>query len=51
MAGCDDAGRAAPLEEISFKAEWAAFGVAMLGFVLATAFYGLRKLNPEDARR
>ena len=50
------AGREMPAEhphvhEIGFKAEWAAFGVAMVGFLLATAFYGLRKLNPEDARR
>jgi NADH:ubiquinone oxidoreductase subunit 5 (subunit L)/multisubunit Na+/H+ antiporter MnhA subunit len=37
--------------EISFTAEWSAFGVALLGFVLATAFYGLRKLDPEDVRR
>ena len=37
--------------EISFTAEWSAFGVAFLGFVLATVFYGLRKLDPEDVRR
>ncbi len=37
--------------EISFKAEWAAFAVALAGFVLATMFYGLRKFDPEDARR
>ena len=33
------------------KAEWAAFGVALVGFVLATLFYGLRKLDPTDVRR
>jgi NADH-quinone oxidoreductase subunit L len=33
------------------KAEWAAFATALVGFVFATAFYGLRWLNPEDARR
>ncbi|MBU4272804.1 MAG: NADH-quinone oxidoreductase subunit L [Planctomycetes bacterium] len=35
----------------SVKAEWSAFAVALLGFLLATAFYGLRKLDPADARR
>jgi len=28
-----------------------AFGSALAGFVLATTFYGLKKLNPEDVRR
>jgi NADH:ubiquinone oxidoreductase subunit 5 (subunit L)/multisubunit Na+/H+ antiporter MnhA subunit len=28
-----------------------AFGSALAGFVLATVFYGLRKLNPDDVRR
>jgi NADH-quinone oxidoreductase subunit L len=37
--------------ELSFKAEWAAFFVAFGGFVLSTMFYGLRKLDPEEARR
>lgn len=37
--------------EISVVAEWSAFVVAMAGFLLATAFYGLRRLDPEDARR
>jgi NADH-quinone oxidoreductase subunit L len=37
--------------ENSVKAEWAAFGVALAGFVLATLFYGLRKLDPADVRR
>ena len=36
---------------MSFKAEWAAFLMALGGFLLATAFYGLRKLDPEEARR
>jgi NADH-quinone oxidoreductase subunit L len=38
-------------EELSFKAEWAAFLVAFGGFSLATLFYGLRKLDAEEARR
>jgi len=29
----------------------AAFSVALAGFLLATVFYGLRKLDPEDVRR
>jgi NADH-quinone oxidoreductase subunit L len=33
------------------KAEWAAFAVALIGFLLSTAFYGLRKLDPADVRR
>lgn len=37
--------------EISVVAEWAAFTVALAGFILATAFYGLQRLDPEDARR
>jgi len=28
-----------------------AYGAALAGFTLATAFYGLRKLDPEEARR
>ncbi len=36
---------------MSFKAEWAAFLIAFGGFVLSTVFYGLRKLDPEEARR
>ena len=28
-----------------------AFGTALAGFILATAFYGLRTLDPEDVRR
>ena len=48
---------AMPSQEIAhehvnhLKAEWAAFATALVGFVLATAFYGLRWLKPEDARR
>jgi NADH-quinone oxidoreductase subunit L len=33
------------------KAGWAAFAVSLLGFILATAFYGLRKLDVAEARR
>ncbi len=36
---------------VGARAEWAAFGVALAGFVLATAFYGLRKLDVAEARR
>jgi len=38
-------------EAISAKAEWAAFAVALTGFLLATMFYGLHKLDPKDASR
>ncbi len=40
-------------EEPSIRktAEWLAFAVALTGFVLATMFYGLRKLDPADAAR
>jgi len=37
--------------EVALAAEWAAFGVALMGFLLATAFYGVRGLDPEDVRR
>ena len=37
--------------EIAFRAEWSAFAAAMIGFALATVFYGLRKLDPDDVRR
>jgi NADH-quinone oxidoreductase subunit L len=37
--------------DIHTSAEWVAFFTALIGFVLATAFYGLRKLDAEDARR
>lgn len=33
------------------KAEWAAFSVALAGFIVSTLFYGVRKWNPEDVRR
>jgi proton-translocating NADH-quinone oxidoreductase chain L len=39
------------LSENSAKAEWTAFFMAMGGFVLATTFYGLRKLDPKDVCR
>jgi NADH-quinone oxidoreductase subunit L len=37
--------------EIPVKATLLAFVMALLGFLLATFFYGLRKLDPADARR
>jgi NADH:ubiquinone oxidoreductase subunit 5 (subunit L)/multisubunit Na+/H+ antiporter MnhA subunit len=39
------------LPAISCKAECSAFAVAVAGFLLASVFYGWRKLDPEDARR
>jgi len=36
---------------IALKAEWAAFLMAVVGFVFATVFYGLRKLDPHDVAR
>ena len=36
-------------EEVEFSATWWAFGMASVGFVLATAFYGVRSLDPNDA--
>jgi len=30
---------------------WIAFGTALAGFALATVYYGLRRLDPEKARR
>ncbi len=41
----------AHVESNALKAEWSAFAVALLGFLLATAFYGWRRLDPADARR
>ncbi|MCD4726449.1 MAG: NADH-quinone oxidoreductase subunit L, partial [Pirellulales bacterium] len=40
-----------PAAGIGVKAEWSAFAVALLGFGIATAFYGLRRFDPADARR
>jgi NADH-quinone oxidoreductase subunit L len=37
--------------ENSIKAEWAAFTVALAGFLLSTAFYGMKKLSADDASR
>ena len=34
-----------------YTAEWAAFAVALVGFLFATMFYGLRKFDPKDAAR
>ena len=53
LAARDDAGRTsvARSRAMHLTAEWAAFAVALAGFLLATAFYGLRKLDPDDARR
>lgn len=36
---------------VEVPAEWAAFAVALTGFVLATLFYGLHKFDPKDAAR
>ena len=38
-------------EAIHVPATFWAFGAALGGFLLATAFYGLRVLDPEDVRR
>ena len=52
LAGRDHAGGASGhATRTAVKAEWAAFGVALAGFILATLFYGLRKLDPMDVRR
>ncbi len=37
--------------EIEIPASLWAFGAALAGFLLATVFYGLRKLNPDDVKR
>jgi NADH-quinone oxidoreductase subunit L len=37
--------------EIHIPATLWAFGAALTGFLLATVFYGTRKLNPDDVRR
>ncbi len=42
---------AAEAHAISFKAEWAAFVVALAGFGLSTLFYGVRKFNPDEVRQ
>jgi NADH-quinone oxidoreductase subunit L len=36
---------------IHIQATLIAFGMALLGFLLATVFYGLRRLDPADAKR
>ncbi|MEN6451379.1 MAG: NADH-quinone oxidoreductase subunit L [Thermoguttaceae bacterium] len=36
---------------VAAPAEWAAFGVALIGFIVATLFYGLRKLDPAEVCR
>jgi len=36
---------------IHVGATWIAFTAALVGFLFATVFYGLRKLDPEEARR
>ncbi len=41
----------AHVPQIHTPAELVAFLAALIGFVLATAFYGVRKWDPEDARR
>jgi NADH:ubiquinone oxidoreductase subunit 5 (subunit L)/multisubunit Na+/H+ antiporter MnhA subunit len=40
-----------PLMDTHVRATLIAFVVALLGFLLATFFYGLRRLDPEDAKR
>jgi NADH:ubiquinone oxidoreductase subunit 5 (subunit L)/multisubunit Na+/H+ antiporter MnhA subunit len=40
-----------PPPSIHIPVSFIAFFTALAGFVLATAFYGLRRLDPEDARR
>lgn len=42
---------AAHTPEIVQPVTWMAFGSALAGFLLATLFYGVRYLNPDDARR
>lgn len=37
--------------EIHVSAGWTAFTAALIGFGFATLFYGVRKLDPEDARK
>jgi NADH-quinone oxidoreductase subunit L len=39
------------VHEIHLSATWWAFGAALGGFLLATVFYGLRALDPEEVRR
>jgi len=39
------------IHEVHFTASMIAFAMALAGFILATAFYGVRSLDPEDARR
>jgi NADH:ubiquinone oxidoreductase subunit 5 (subunit L)/multisubunit Na+/H+ antiporter MnhA subunit len=39
------------LHEVHLTASIVAFGMALAGFILATAFYGVRSLDPNDARR
>jgi NADH-quinone oxidoreductase subunit L len=39
------------VHEVHFTATIFAFGMALAGFILATAFYGVRSLDPNDARR
>ena len=37
--------------EVHISASLIAFTIALVGFVLAVAFYGVRSLDPDDARR
>ena len=39
------------IEEIHFNSSMIAFAMALTGFILATAFYGVRSLDPNDARK
>jgi len=38
-------------EEVHFTATMIAFAMSSIGFILATAFYGVQSLDPNDARR
>jgi NADH-quinone oxidoreductase subunit L len=39
------------MEEVHFTASMLAFAMALTGFILATAFYGVQSLDPNDARK
>jgi NADH-quinone oxidoreductase subunit L len=39
------------IHEVHFTASMIAFAMALTGFILATAFYGVQSLDPNDVRR